>query len=201
MTAHTINAAQEGIIEIVLDLLDSANTIISNSVDNIVDRVNQVIVFKDVEFEEGQGVLTSLKPILGGEYMSSVTITNSNVVVNVVTTPRQMDESSAYYYIDAGIRAKDFDITLGDHNFIEIHTKNASALVSSYDKAYETPGAFTPSHLTFLSSMTVEGAYAIGEDSYQGYDIDLKRSYTVLCEALFTSVECASYQTDIIVTK
>ena len=51
MTAHTINEAQEGIVEIIIDPLNALNTIISNCVDNIVDKVNSVIVFKGVDFE------------------------------------------------------------------------------------------------------------------------------------------------------
>lgn len=50
MTAHSINKANVGIIEIGYDVLNALNTIISNSLDNIVDRVNQVLVFKNCDF-------------------------------------------------------------------------------------------------------------------------------------------------------
>lgn len=52
MTAHTINEAQEGIVEIVIDPLNAINTLISNAVDNVVDKVNSIFVLKGCDFGE-----------------------------------------------------------------------------------------------------------------------------------------------------
>lgn len=50
MTPHSINEAQEGIVEVVVDLLNMVNVLASNSADNIVDKVNSVIAFKGCDF-------------------------------------------------------------------------------------------------------------------------------------------------------
>ena len=50
MTPHSINEAQEGIVEVVIDLLNMVNVLASNSADNIVDKVNSVIAFKGCDF-------------------------------------------------------------------------------------------------------------------------------------------------------
>lgn len=45
MVEHSINEGRIGVVEIVNDLLNAINTIVSNSVDNVVDTVNQILVF------------------------------------------------------------------------------------------------------------------------------------------------------------
>lgn len=45
MVEHYINNSRIGVIEIVNDLLNGINTIVSNCVDNVVDTANQILVF------------------------------------------------------------------------------------------------------------------------------------------------------------
>jgi SPP1 family phage portal protein len=54
MTEHTLNKARAGDIEIVKPLLDALNTIVSNSVDNIVDIANQILVFYNTDITGDQ---------------------------------------------------------------------------------------------------------------------------------------------------
>lgn len=51
MVEHSMNRARTGIIEMVIDLLNTINMVVSNSADNIVDVVNQILVFLNCEIE------------------------------------------------------------------------------------------------------------------------------------------------------
>lgn len=52
MVEHSLNKSRIGIVEKVLDLLNTINMIISNSADNIVDVVNQILVFLNCDIDE-----------------------------------------------------------------------------------------------------------------------------------------------------
>lgn len=51
MVEHSVNSGRIGCVEIIETSLDAVNTIISNCVDNVVDRVNQILVFLGCEAE------------------------------------------------------------------------------------------------------------------------------------------------------
>lgn len=54
MTEHSINASRMGVVEMTLDLLNTVNTTVSSSLDNIVDVVNQILVFLNCEITSEQ---------------------------------------------------------------------------------------------------------------------------------------------------
>ncbi len=53
MVEHSLNAARVGTIELCEDLLNAVNTLISASVDNVVDTANQLLVFVGCVLEDG----------------------------------------------------------------------------------------------------------------------------------------------------
>ena len=54
MTEHSINETRMGVVEMTLDLLNTVNTTVSSSLDNIVDVVNQILVFLNCEIDSEQ---------------------------------------------------------------------------------------------------------------------------------------------------
>ncbi len=52
MVEHSLNKSRIGIIEKVLDPLNAINLVVSNEADNIVDVVNQILVFLNCEIDE-----------------------------------------------------------------------------------------------------------------------------------------------------
>lgn len=52
LVEHSINQRRQGLVETVKDIYDVINLIVSNSVDNINDNANNVIVFKNTDVDE-----------------------------------------------------------------------------------------------------------------------------------------------------
>jgi len=74
MVEHSYNQRRIGVVEMVYDLLNNINTIISNSIDNIVDVVNQILVFINCEIENSDKYIEMLEKgavVLPPTYSSS----------------------------------------------------------------------------------------------------------------------------------
>lgn len=61
MVEHSYNGRRIGIVEMVYDLLNNINTIVSNSIDNVVDVVNQILVFINCEIESTDKLIEMLE--------------------------------------------------------------------------------------------------------------------------------------------
>lgn len=84
MTEHALNNTRISPIEVVFDLLNGINKILSNEVNSLEDKVNQLLVFTNCDIEQTdidtlyKNGIVCLPPALGGSVNPSVdTITNN----------------------------------------------------------------------------------------------------------------------------
>ena len=105
MTPHSINEAQEGIVEVVIDLLNMVNVLASNSADNIVDKVNSVLVFKGCDFGslEDDEVANKIRQMIkgGAAILPSSDLHESNVdVLNIDLNLSEVNQTAEQYLTD-----------------------------------------------------------------------------------------------------
>lgn len=139
MTAHTINEAQEGIVEVVIDPLNAINTLVSNVVDNVVDKVNSIFVLKGCDFGEDsdEQVATRVSNMLRGGAIilpynalqqSDASMLNVNLgLTDVITT---YDDMLAKLYDKVGVPMATANVTSGGD------TGQARLLGSGWTNAY-----------------------------------------------------------------
>lgn len=135
------------------------------------------------------------------DFISKVTIDSCKVLVNTFASTEVTDEFGEIYYIDAGIRAMDFDITLGKNDYVEIHTNKASALVSTFNHFNEIPEEDpVPSHLTLVNDFDCDPASPTLGVTYYTSWTKKEESFFVGCEVLVSEVigGVQSYVTDLV---
>lgn len=139
MTPHTINEAQEGIVEVIIDPLNALNTIMSNCVDNIVDKVNSVIVFKGVDFDEEDNtkvanniskMLESGAVVVANNQLQQADVTTLSVNLGLSEATVSYEEILSKAYDKVGVPLASGSVTSGGD------TGQARLLGSGWTNAY-----------------------------------------------------------------
>lgn len=137
-----------------------------------------------------------------GDFISYVKVTNCKMNIVVNADEFGVDEFGNNYYIDAGIRAKDFEFTLGETDYIHIKTNMASPLVSSYDHVPSelTPVTeYEPKHILLDTVHVQADSYEINQTSYYSWT-EAEGNFYVACEAMFVPENYTTYLHEVTLT-
>lgn len=135
---------------------------------------------------------------------SKITVIESKVNVVAIADEYHLSEVEegvfVPYYVDAGIRAYEFDFQITGDNFINIETNRASAIVATYDhvqgKVVPQEG-YVAKHILFDKvSVVTPKTYIVNQSSYNTWNEE-EQNYDVAYEAMYTDNTYENYITHV----